>query len=312
VTFDGADGATLTKMVAHQLAGPDIDLDEVQAACAELAGRIDRGDLMIGILPLEATGVTVAGLSAAGRAGRAEAWNVLGTCYLGVGGHALPAADWPSSFPFACSDATLENALRSFGEAAALGDRDGAVYLARASRDASRATQLVARDRLLPFIATDHEAGYRFGLLLQWLGDDAAAAEHHLRAAGQGNADAAFELYVLHATGAGVARDDATAHGWLMQAANLGQPRALYNIAAGYATGNGFPKDMTQAAAFYRRAAQAGNAQAAATLGVMHLTGDGVPHDEAASAAWLRAAEDLGFAVDDWLDRLGLERPESA
>ena len=276
----------------------------------ELAHRINRGDLMIGLLPVSAADTVVAGLAAAGRAGSARAWRELGVCYLGTDGDCLPPAPWPSDLPFA-DDAghPRGRALRSFAEAATLGDRDGAVLFARCSREASAAAQESARALLRPHARRDGAAGYQYGLLEQWLGNPGAAVEHHLRAAGQGDADAAFELYVLFSTGSGVERDDAEAARWLDRAAELGQPRALYNVGAAYATGSGRPKDMDRAVGHYERAAQAGNARAAATLGVMYLMGDDVDEDRARAAEWLDRADDLGHPVDDWLAQLGLRRP---
>ncbi|WP_238006800.1 tetratricopeptide repeat protein [Dactylosporangium sp. AC04546] len=300
MTFDEADGAALIA-----LADTEQDLDLVEEACAELARRIERGDLMIGILPLDAARVVVGGLSTAGRAGRPRAWITLGRCYLGLNGHLLDPAEWPTRFSFPDDG----GALRCFGEAAALGDRDGALLFARAAREASPEAQEQAADFLRPYLGTDHHAEYQYGLVQQWLGDPAAAVGHHERAAAQGNADAAFELYVLYATGDGVAPDGAAAHHWLLRAAETGQPRALYNVAAGHATGNGFPQDSALAVAYYERSARAGNPRAAATLGVMYLTADGVEEDPAAAARWFGVADDLGYPVDGWLDQLGLRRP---
>ncbi|MEV4516516.1 tetratricopeptide repeat protein [Dactylosporangium sp. NPDC049525] len=302
--FDGADGRDLMALAAGHLAGADPDLDLVEPACTALAGRIDRGDMMIGILPVEAAGVVVAGLSAAGRAGSAAAWTTLGRCYLGVSGAVLPPP--PGDEPGAPEDL----ARRCFAAAATLGDRDGALLFAWACADGPAEAQRAAREHLRPHATTDAEARYRLGLVEQWLGDPATAVEHHLWAAGRGNADAAFELYVLYSTGEGVARDDDTGRTWLVRAADLGQPRALYNVGAGHATGTGFPADLTLAADYYRRSADAGNARAAAMLGYMHLVGEGVPPDDGTAARWFDTAEDLGHPVDDWLDQLDLDRPQ--
>jgi TPR repeat protein len=302
--FDGADGRDLMAMAAGHLAGPDPDLETVAAACTALAGRIDRGDMMIGILPVDAAGVVVAGLSAAGTAGAAGAWITLGRCYLGVDGAVLPP------LPGEEAGTAADQARRCFAQAAALGDRDGALLFARASAGGPVAAQRAAREHQRPHAATDPEARYRLGLVEQWLGDPSAAVEHHLWAAERGDADAAFELYVLYSTGDGVPRDDDTGRTWLLRAADLGQPRALYNVGAGHASGTGFPLDLTLAAGYYRRAAEAGNARAAAMLGYMHLVGEGVPADDGTAARWFDTAEDLGHPVDDWLDQLDLERPQ--
>ncbi|MFG2044220.1 tetratricopeptide repeat protein [Dactylosporangium sp. NPDC048998] len=288
----------------------DADPAAREDACVELARRINRADLMIGILPMDATDAVVAGLAEAGRAGSARAWRELGVCYLGTDGDRLPPADWPPAQPYADgTDHPHGRALRCFHEAAVLGDRDGAVLFAKASRDASASAREAARELLRPHVRGDAAAGYQYGLLEQWLGNPGAAVEHHLRAAGQDDADAAFELYVLFSTGTGVERDFAEARRWLERAADLGQHRALYNMGAAHATGDGRPQDMALAVDFYERAARAGNARAATTLGVMYLTGGGVDEDPGRAEEWLDLADDLGHPVDEWLDQLGLERP---
>jgi TPR repeat protein len=276
----------------------------------ELAGRISRGDLMIGILPLAATETVVAGLSAAGRAGSARAWRELGRCYLGTDGERLPPAPWSPQLPFPDpADLPRGRALRSFAEAAALGDREGAMLFARCARDASRAAREAARALLRPHARADGATAYQYGLLEQWLDRPGAAVEHHLWAAGQGDPDAAFELYVLFSTGTGVERDEPEGARWLHRAADLGQDRALYNLGAAHATGTGAPLDLARAVSYYERAGQAGNARAAATLGVMYLTGEGVDTDRSRAAQWLDRADDLGHPVDEWLAQLGLARP---
>nr|BFE56903.1 hypothetical protein GCM10020063_014290 [Dactylosporangium thailandense] len=276
----------------------------------ELAHRINRADMMIGILPLSAADAVVEGLGAAGRAGSARAWRELGLCYLGTDGDRLPAAPWSPELPFADpAEHPLGRALRCFAEAAALGDRDGALLFAQCSREASAPARESARALLRPHARRDPAAAYQYGLLEQWLGRPGAAVEHHLWAAQRDDADAAFELYVLFSTGTGVERDDAEAGRWLHRAAELGQPRALYNLGAAHATGNGAPKDPRLAVGYYERAALAGNARAAATLGVMYLMGGDVDPDERRAAEWLDRADDLGHPVDSWLAQLGLERP---
>ncbi|GAA3292796.1 sel1 repeat family protein [Dactylosporangium vinaceum] len=273
----------------------------------ELAHRINRGDLMLGILPLSAAGTVVAGLSAAGTA---RAWRELGICYLGTSGDVLPPAPWSPDLPFADpADHPQDRALRSFAEAARLGDHEGAVLFARCARGASVAAREAARALLRPHARADGATAYQYGLLEQWLDRPGAAIEHHLWAAAQGDADAAFELYVLFATGTGVERDDAESARWLQRAADLGQDRALYNLGAAHATGNGAPLDPARAVAYYERAAKAGNARAAATLGVMYLTGEGVEADRQRAAHWLDEADDLDHPVDEWLAQLGLSRP---
>ncbi|MFI5910353.1 tetratricopeptide repeat protein [Dactylosporangium sp. NPDC051541] len=273
----------------------------------DLAGRINRGDMAIGILPLSAAPEVVEGLS---RSGSARAWRELGRCYLGASGDVLPPAPWSPDLPFPDpADHPHDRALRCFAEAATLGDHEGALLFARCAREASVAAKEAALARLRPHARTDGATAYQFGLLEQWLDRPGSAVEHHLWAAARNDGDAAFELYVLFATGTGVERDDAEAARWLQRAADLGQDRALYNLGAAHATGNGAPLDPALAVRYYERAAEAGNARAAATAGVMYLMGEGVDEDRSRAAHWLDEAEDLGHPVDEWLAQLGLSRP---
>lgn len=280
----------------------------VEALNLEIEQRILRGDVEIGILPVEAVGEMAAGFAAAALAGRAGSWLALGRCYRN--GWIQRPITWPGHHEFADTE-LVGAALRCFAEAAALGDRTGAVDFAAVSRYASPPARRAALACLSGFLDEDPggTATYWYGLVEYFLGEAGAAAATQERAAALGNADAMFELYVLHVKGEGVPQDDAAARTWLLRAADLDHPRALYNVAAGHATGDGFPKDGAAAAGYYERAANAGNERAAATLGVMYLTGDGVPEDAATATRWFDSAESADFDVDGWLDRLGLARP---
>jgi len=304
------DGESLLAEARQAMSAEPVDGGYLEDLCGEIDGRILRADMMIGILPVDAPEVMIQGYAATALVGRAAGWVRLGRWYLdeGVG---QPVA-WPSEhgFPDAAAE-PVGAALRCFAEAAARGDRTGALMFASTSRRGSEQAKRVALALLTPFLADDGggEATYWYGLVQHTLGEARSAVVTQERAAALGNADAMFELYVLHVKGYGVPQSDAAAHEWLVRAADLDQPRALYNVAAGYATGRGFPKDGAAAAVYYERAANAGNAQAAATLGVMYLFGDGVDEDPAAAARWLARAEEDGFDVHGWLERLGLERP---
>ncbi len=286
------------------------DSEFVESLNLEIEQRILRGDVEIGILPIEAVGEMAAGFAVAALAGRAESWLALGRCYRN--GWIQQPITWPGRHDF--PDAELIGAaLRCFAEAAALGERTGAINFAAVSRYASPEARRAALAFLSGFLDEDPDgtATYWHGLVEYLLGEAADALATQERSAALGNADAMFELYILHAKGEGAPQDDEAARTWLLRAADLDHSRALYNVAAGHATGDGFPKDGTAAAGYYERAAKAGNERAAATLGVMYLTGDGVPDDPATAARWFDSAESEGFDVDGWLDQLGLSRPPS-
>lgn len=309
-TVAGIDGDGLLDDVRAAAVEP-VDAEWLEQLCDELDGRITRGDMMIGILPIEASEVLVRGRAALAVAGRPEGWVRLGRCLLDQFEVDVEIA-WPSEHPFPDeADEPVGAALRCFAEAAGRREFDGALLFASTSRQASDEAKRHALRLLEPWLADDPEgrATYWHGLVHYALGESQVAAGAHHRAAAAGNADAMFELHVLYATGDGVEQDADRAHDFLVRAAELEQPRALYNVAAGYATGSGFPQDEATAAAYYERAGNAGNAKASATLGVMYLVGQGVTADPAAAGRWFDLAEEDGFDVDDWLDRLGLQRP---
>ena len=130
----------------------------------------------------------------------------------------------------------------------------------------------------------------------------------HQEAAGRGNADAYFELFVYAASGVGEKEMVAF---YLKEAAKRDQPRAAANLGALYATGQmaGIEKDLAQSVKWYKRAADLGVGRAAAALGVMALRGEGMPQDKEAAKSYLRRAEELNFDVDEYLQANRLRRP---
>lgn len=129
----------------------------------------------------------------------------------------------------------------------------------------------------------------------------------HQEAAERGNADALFELFVYAMQGIG---DRSKAAFYLQEAARRDQPRACANLGALYATGQlaGISKDLTESVKWYKRAADLGVGRAAAALGAMALRGEGMPRDPKAADAYFKRAEELGFDVDEYLRKIGLQR----
>jgi uncharacterized protein len=129
----------------------------------------------------------------------------------------------------------------------------------------------------------------------------------HQEAAERGNADALFELFVYAMQGMG---DRSKAVFYLQEAGKRDQPRACANLGVLYATGQlaGIPRDLTQSVKWYKRAADLGIGRAAAALGAMALRGEGMPRDPKTAEAYFERAEELGFDVDEYLQRIGLQR----
>src|ERR1700739_1309419 len=110
---------------------------------------------------------------------------------------------------------------------------------------------------------------YELGLLYHngewWLQQDLKKSLiYHKKAAGLGNADAMFELYVYYSTGIGVKKDNTVAMEWCKKTAEMDQPRACFNMGGFYASGNGVSKDLDVSVNWYNRASKAGNGKASA------------------------------------------------
>ncbi|PKM43336.1 MAG: hypothetical protein CVV05_15985 [Gammaproteobacteria bacterium HGW-Gammaproteobacteria-1] len=107
----------------------------------------------------------------------------------------------------------------------------------------------------------------------------------------EGNADAQFNLGLLHHKGWGVERDLRQAHEWYTQAANQGQADAMYNLGLMYARGEGVFRSDRQAVPLFEHAAAQEHVPAMYTLGVMYAYGMGTRKDVAkAIATWEQAA----------------------
>jgi TPR repeat protein len=271
----------------------------------ETYGNILRGDMMIGLMPPDGPTVVVEGFRKAAEGGVTEAWLHLGHILeTGCDGMISPA-HWAA-----------QEAYRKGADAgsrpAALKVVSHAYFKMRDEDEPNLAREIGAR--VLALLDEDEDgvahllAGYMtftgWGLPL----DAAESVRLHQRAAELGNADAMFELYVLYSTGQGVAKNAAVALDWCKKAGEKGQSRAAYNLGAFYATGNGVEKDPAQAVAWYQRASDAGHGRASAMLGYMFLVGDGVAADSDRAQSLFETAEDQGFAVDDFLAQLGLDR----
>ena len=104
--------------------------------------------------------------------------------------------------------------------------------------------------------------------------------------------------------------DRETAVFFLKEAAEREHARAMANLGVLHASGNlGFTKDAVESVKWYRRAADKGHAQATATLGLMATRGEGMPKDPQAAEAFFKRAEALGFDVESYLRKNGIERP---
>lgn len=86
------------------------------------------------------------------------------------------------------------------------------------------------------------------------------------QAAGEGKAEAMYELGAAHAQGKGVERNFTEAARWFHEAARRGHAKAKTSIAYLYATGRGVRHDQRLAFIFLSEASAAGDLQAADML----------------------------------------------
>ncbi|MBC3908097.1 tetratricopeptide repeat protein [Undibacterium umbellatum] len=252
------------------------DAAELQAWSIAMLNRIERGDLIIGILPVDEARQVPLALRKALDLGLAEA--------------GIELADWLVRSPI--DDADVPAAEQVLLEVIALGKHAAAVPLMRyrwfyrredcAEEEAQQAFALLHQWCIQH--QDDSDALYLLALVTcHGFGTDAnpaRSAQMLNKAASMGNADAMFELYIYHSQGIGVEVNEDKAIICLRRAAEAEHPRAMYNIGAFHATGRHVEQDMALAVAWYKRAAEAGHPKAAETLALMYEHGEGVEEDE--------------------------------
>ncbi|WP_405094491.1 tetratricopeptide repeat protein [Micromonospora sp. NBC_01412] len=253
-----------------------------------------RAEHLVGLLPTDAVEVMTRALAGAGT----------GAAYVCLG-------DWLRK-PFVGTPQPAA-ALEKYRAADRLGHRPGSIAWLTWSyfENAPDAEQVAARlDELIGEAEGDGDG--RLHLLRGWMRgkgygyqkDLAAALVDHQFAAARRNADALFELHVIHATGLGVPEDRQRANEYLTQAAQHGHTRALHNLAALHATGDGVPRDPSRAVELYVDAAERGHGRAAFMAAMMFATGEAGAADVARARTLFTTAQELGHPVADLLPQL--------
>ena len=107
-----------------------------------------------------------------------------------------------------------------------------------------------------------------------------------LALAEDGDADAQFNLGLMHVNGQGAPIDYSEAVKWYRLAAEQGDADAQTNLGLMHANGQGVPIDYSEAVKWYRLAAEQGNATAQSNLALMHFDGQGVPQDFVLAHMW--------------------------
>lgn len=116
------------------------------------------------------------------------------------------------------------------------------------------------------------------------------AAERHRKPAGQGDADAAYNLGHMYENGQGVPQDYAEAMKWYRLAADQGHPLAQVHLGYAFRFGRGVPEDETEAVKWYRLAADQGDTFGQIAMGDLYR----------GKVRWSwDSAERLGWPPDD-------------
>lgn len=124
---------------------------------------------------------------------------------------------------------------------------------------------------------------------------DAVALMAALRPlAESGDADAQFNMGILHDTGQGVPQDYREAARWYAAAGDQNHPTAQYNLGLLYFEGKGVERDQAKALDLYRRAARNGDADAFSSIGYMFLYGISVEEDRLEGLAYFLLAAERG------------------
>ncbi len=264
----------------------------IAAACLDT-------DIMIGIEPCEAYQDIFEAYRVCAENGMTEAWFELGKCYKnGIG-----------------TKANRRKALECYAKAGLSDPETGDITVAKhlywVANEYQEAFEYCKKALKGP--DKDGEAHYLMGLMsYNGYGTRKNIKEsftYHQKAAELGNPDAMFEMYVLISTGQGCEQDNEAALEWCIKAAEKGQTRACYNMGAFYATGRGVELDVKQSECWYDRAARNGHGKAAATLGVMYLQGEiEAKNAKKKAEEYFQLAEENDFEVNEFLEKLGLER----
>ena len=134
-----------------------------------------------------------------------------------------------------------------------------------------------------------------------------AEAEQVLGRADQGDAEAQFNMGVLHSIGHGVQQDTAEAARWYRLAAEKGYADAQHQMGVIRSLGLGVPRNDREAVRWLRLAAEQGHAVAQLSLGNMYRTGRGVAQNDREAVRWWELAAGQG----DELAQYNLERIEA-
>lgn len=133
------------------------------------------------------------------------------------------------------------------------------------------------------------------------------------RAAGAGDAGAAYRLGAMYERGRGVDASEEEAERWYREAARAGEADALYNLGALLERGApGRPRDAAAAIEYFKRASDQRDAQAQLNLGLLYYRGEDVRRDLVQARAFLLLAALNGSArAQDLMEKLSFAEPRA-
>ena len=125
-------------------------------------------------------------------------------------------------------------------------------------------------------------------------GEYVTALELYETLAGQGNAEAQFQLGLMYEQGLGTDADRQTAQRYYQQAAEQQSPQALDALGTLYLKGEGVIQNFKESLRLFQQAAAQGYPQAQHNLGIAYADGKGTFRDPVKAHMWFNLASANG------------------
>ena len=126
-------------------------------------------------------------------------------------------------------------------------------------------------------------------------GEYIAALELYETLAGQGNAEAQFQLGLMYEQGLGTDADRQIAQRYYQQAAEQQSPQALDALGILYLKGEGVIQNFKESLRLFQQAAAQGYPQAQHNLGIAYADGKGTFRDPVKAHMWFNLASASGY-----------------
>jgi len=126
-------------------------------------------------------------------------------------------------------------------------------------------------------------------------GEYVTALELYETLAGQGNAEAQFQVGLMYEQGLGTDVDRQTAQRYYQQAAEQQSPQALDALGTLYLKGEGVIQNFKESLRLFQQAAAQGYPQAQHNLGVAYADGKGTFRDPVKAHMWFNLASANGY-----------------